>query len=141
MVDGRTVNLGLWDTAGQADYDRLRPLSYPDADVILVCFSLTDPISLQNVRDKWKKELEHHIPTVPLILVGTKLDMRKPEEEKQGTHVSKKQGEAMSREIDAQAYLECSALTQEGVKEIFEEAILTALYPERRRVKKDKKKK
>lgn len=106
-----------------------------------MCFSLTDPISLQNVRDKWKKELEHHIPTVPLVLVGTKLDLRTPENEKDGTHVTKKQGDAMAKEIEAQAYLECSALTQEGIKEIFEEAILTVLYPERRRVKKDKKKK
>lgn len=78
---------------------------------------------------------------MPLVLVGTKLDLRKPEDEKEGRHVSKKQGEAISKEIEAQAYLECSALTQEGVKEIFEEAILTALYPERRKVKKDKKKK
>lgn len=40
------MELALWDTAGQEDYDRLRPLSYPDTDVILMCFSIDSPDSL-----------------------------------------------------------------------------------------------
>ena len=52
MVDGKTISLGLWDTAGQEDYDRLRPLSYPQTDVFLICFSLVSPPSYENVRTK-----------------------------------------------------------------------------------------
>jgi Ras-related C3 botulinum toxin substrate 1 len=52
MVDGKTISLGLWDTAGQEDYDRLRPLSYPQTDVFLICFSLVSPPSFENVRTK-----------------------------------------------------------------------------------------
>ena len=61
MVDGKAINLGLWDTAGQEDYDRLRPLSYPQTDVFLICFSLTSPASYENVRARWAKETTHRI--------------------------------------------------------------------------------
>lgn len=64
FVDGRPISLGLWDTAGQDDYDRLRPLSYPDTDVFLICFSLVNPNSFANVADKWSPEISHHAPGI-----------------------------------------------------------------------------
>ncbi|KAJ6906394.1 hypothetical protein NC652_023972 [Populus alba x Populus x berolinensis] len=76
VVDGSTVNLGLWDTAGQEDYNRLRPLSYRGADVFLLAFSLISKASYENVAKKWIPELRHYAPGVPIILVGTKLDLR-----------------------------------------------------------------
>lgn len=57
IVDGKTISLGLWDTAGQEDYDRLRPLSYPQTDVFLICFSLVSPPSYENVRTKVRPQL------------------------------------------------------------------------------------
>ena len=66
MVDGKPINLGLWDTAGQEDYDRLRPLSYPQTDVFLICFSVISPASYENVRAKVcvfimrEKRAQHH---------------------------------------------------------------------------------
>ena len=68
----RQVELALWDTAGQEDYDRLRPLSYPDTDVILMCFSIDSPDSLENIPEKWTPEVKHFCPNVPIILVGNK---------------------------------------------------------------------
>ena len=47
MVDGKPINLGLWDTAGQEDYDRLRPLSYPQTDVFF-------PFPLHHVDCRWQ---------------------------------------------------------------------------------------
>lgn len=70
------VELALWDTAGQEDYDRLRLLSYPDTDVIVMCFSIDLPDSLQNIQDKWIPEVKHFCPNVPIILVGNKRDLR-----------------------------------------------------------------
>ncbi|XP_035989006.1 transforming protein RhoA isoform X2 [Fundulus heteroclitus] len=78
-VDGKQVELALWDTAGQEDYDRLRPLSYPDTDVILMCFSIDSPDSLENIPEKWTPEVKHFCPNVPIILVGNKKDLRHDE--------------------------------------------------------------
>merc|ERR1711872_87481 len=65
MLNEKPVEVGLWDTAGQEDYARLRTLSYPGTD-----FFLVHPTSLENVRDKWTPELNHHAPGVPMLLVG-----------------------------------------------------------------------
>ena len=118
MVDGKPINLGLWDTAGQEDYDRLRPLSYPQTDVFLVAFSLISRPSYENVKQKWFPELKHHCPNCPFILVGTKLDLRsdgttvaKLRQQNQ-TPISLEEGQEMAKTIGATKYLECSALTQ-----------------------------
>ena len=76
IVDNKPVNLSLWDTAGQEGYDRLRPLSYPQTNVVLICFSLVNTDSYHNVTNKWHSEIRHHLPRVPIIIVGTKLDLR-----------------------------------------------------------------
>lgn len=70
------VELVVFDTAGQDDYDRLRPLSYNDVDVALICFSLAEPDSLANVVDRWSPEVKHFCGNVPIILVGNKKDLR-----------------------------------------------------------------
>lgn len=61
MVDGRPINLGLWDTAGQEDYDRLRPLSYPQTDVFLLCFAINTPTSFENIKQKWYPEIQRKL--------------------------------------------------------------------------------
>nr|KAJ0210018.1 hypothetical protein LSAT_V11C400186980 [Lactuca sativa] len=76
VVESTTVNLGLWDTAGQEDYNRLRPLSYRGADVFVLAFSLVSRASYENVLKKWIPELQHFAPGVPVVLAGTKLDLR-----------------------------------------------------------------
>jgi len=135
MVDGKPINLGLWDTAGQEDYDRLRPLSYPQTDVFLACFSIISPASFENVKAKWYPEINHHCPNVPIILVGTKIDLREDKEtinrlaEKKLAPVSHQQGMQLAKEVKAIKYLECSALTQTGLKAVFDEAIRAVLQP------------
>ncbi|KAF3630669.1 Rac-like GTP-binding protein 3 [Capsicum annuum] len=73
VVEGTTVNLGLWDTAGQEDYNRLRPLSYRGADVFVLAFSLVSRASYENILKKWIPELQHYAPGIPVVLAGTKL--------------------------------------------------------------------
>jgi Ras family protein A len=132
-VDGRRVELALWDTAGQEDYDRLRPLSYPDSNVILICFAIDSPDSLDNVQEKWISEVLHFCQGIPIILVGCKYDLRfdpKTIEELRRTSqrpVTPEEGQAVAQKIGAIKYLECSAKTQEGVREVFEHATRAAL--------------
>jgi len=135
MVDGKPINLGLWDTAGQEDYDRLRPLSYPQTDVFLVCFSVVNASSFENVRLKWYPEVSHHSPNTPVVLVGTKMDMREDQAAlekltaKRQAPLTFEQGLAMANEIGARKYMECSSLTQKGLKAVFDEAIRTVIAP------------
>jgi len=133
MVDGKPVNLGLWDTAGQEDYDRLRPLSYPQTDVFLICYSVISRSSFDNVKSKWYPEIQHHAPDVPIILVGTKSDLRsdpktiKELQSKGLQMVASEEGRNMGGQIKAVKAMECSALTQEGLKTVFDEAIRAGL--------------
>ena len=151
------VELALWDTAGQEDYDRLRPLSYPDTDVILMCFSIDSPDSLDNIPEKWTPEVRHFCPNVPIILVGNKKvnfnshqkhrtslfdvflifirfqDLRndpntiKELAKMKQEPVKPEDGRTMAEKINAFAYLECSAKSKEGVREVFETATRAAL--------------
>uniref|UniRef100_A0A8C0TEI0 Rho-related GTP-binding protein RhoG n=1 Tax=Canis lupus familiaris TaxID=9615 RepID=A0A8C0TEI0_CANLF len=113
-VDGRTVNLNLWDTAGQEEYDRLRTLSYPQTNVFVICFSIASPPSYENVRHKWHPEVCHHCPDVPILLVGTKKDLRaQPDtlrrlKEQGQAPITPQQGQALAKQIHAVRYLECS---------------------------------
>ena len=128
MCDGKPIHLGLWDTAGEEDYDRLRPLSYPQTDVFLICTSIVSSPSLQNIKTKWVPEIQHHAPDAPIVLVGTKADLRGDDNVKlTGYLVSPGDGDAMAREVGAKLYVECSALTQEGLKCVFDEAIRASL--------------
>jgi Ras-related C3 botulinum toxin substrate 1 len=133
MVNGKPINLGLWDTAGQEDYDRLRPLSYPQTDVFLVCFSTISPASFENVRSKWYPEIQHHCPGTPILLVGTKSDLRGDQAmisqlaSKGLKMIDKEQALGLAKEIGAAEYHECSALTQEGLKTVFDRAIHVGL--------------
>jgi len=129
MVDGKPVNLGLWDTAGQEDYDRLRPLSYPQTDIFLICYSIISRSSFDNVKAKWFPEVRHHAPDVPIILVGTKSDLRNDGSmkatlaNKGQTMISPEEATNLGRELKVVKAMECSALTQEGLKAVFDEAI------------------
>lgn len=133
-IGDEPYTLGLFDTAGQEDYDRLRPLSYPQTDVFLVCFSVTSPASFENVREKWFPEVHHHCPGVPCLIVGTQTDLRddpsvKEKLAKQRMQpVRKEDGEKMARELGAVKYVECSALTQYKLKDVFDEVRYVSLF-------------
>jgi small GTP-binding protein len=119
--------------AGQEDYDKLRPLSYPQTDVFLLCFSVNSRVSFENLKSRWLLEIQHFAPNVPFIIVGTKSDLRK---DGGGAFVSPEEGEKLKNELKASRYIECSAkqpeLNDYGLKSVFDEAITTVLVDRKR---------
>ncbi|KAK6118028.1 hypothetical protein DH2020_048231 [Rehmannia glutinosa] len=138
------------------DYNRLRPLSYRGADVFILAFSLISKASYENVSKKilsygfvmlalifqWIPELKHYAPGVPIVLVGTKLDLR---DDKQffvdhpgAVPITAAQGEELRKTIGSPAYIECSSKTQQNVKAVFDAAIKVVLQPPKQKKKKGK---
>ena len=153
-VNDKSLFLHLWDTAGQEDYDRLRPLSYPDSDIVLMCFSTTSRNSYDSILEKWYPEIRHYLPNTPIILVGTKTDIREAKLTDQNAekteYVSKEevcfhsnlksiflmlihsQGESLMEEINAVRFMEVSAKDAcsgqgGGLQEIFLECVKTVV--------------
>ena len=127
---------------GQEDYDRLRPLSYPQTDIFLICFSIVAPASFENVKEKWVPEIQHHCPGVPFLLVGTQADLRDDPATIEKLARSKQKpiapdaGARMAKEVGSVKYVECSALTQKGLKNVFDESIIAALQPQSKKKQK-----
>jgi len=135
MVGDESYLLGLFDTAPHPTYDRLRPLTYTHTDVFLACFSVAAPASLASVQDKWFPELQFHCPGIPCILVGTQTDLRADPAtlarlaEGGEAPVSAAQGTELALQMGAAKYVECSARTLDGLRDVFDEAIVAALEP------------
>jgi len=121
------ILLNFWDTAGQEEYDRLRPLSYPRSDIILLCFSTISQVSFESIKQKWWPEVHHYIPDVPYILVGTKIDLRESKALDPHTNkfnpVSFEQGNAVAKEIGCVKYLEICSKDGRGTQEVLDESI------------------
>lgn len=152
-VKGKTVKLVLWDTSGLAEHDLLRPLTYVNLDVMIICYSVDAPSSLSNVSQKWAQDAQQFCQNVPVVLVGNKKDIRdqlqninvgKLKKSLPGNLVagvpepimlSREQGVATAKEIGAVAFFECSAKKKENVDKVFFTAI-SATMPTGRRNKK-----
>ena len=104
-----------------------------------MCFSIDSPDSLENIPEKWTPEVRHFCPTVPIVLVGNKKDLRFDEATRRELGKSKQEpvkteeGRAMADKIGAYDYLECSAKLNEGVREVFETATKAALATKKKK--------
>ncbi|KAL1930054.1 hypothetical protein VTP01DRAFT_1208 [Rhizomucor pusillus] len=152
LPNGKSVELALWDTAGQEDYDRLRPMSYFETDVVLICFAVDNPVSFQNVCDKWVPEVKHYCGgDVARVLVGLKIDLRGNKSSSSGDTenvpnnptaterratrtISYEQGAKLAKEIKAK-YCECSAKENLHVDTVIRTAAQVAVKPRTLRIK------
>lgn len=132
FMDGVQISLGLWDTAGNDTFRQIRPMSYQQADVILLCYSVANPSTLTSIQDKWISEIRHYLPRVPVLVVATQTDHREMGPYRDRC-TSATQGKRVAQEIRAKGYLECSALGNRGVQQVFECAVRTAVNQARKR--------
>jgi Ras-related C3 botulinum toxin substrate 1 len=129
IVSRKPVRLDIFDTHGHEEYDRLRPLSYPDTHVFIVCFSVVTPVSFDHVRTKWIGEVRTHSPAAKILLVGTKCDLRSDAatvqrmKEDKVECVTMERGQELAKEMKLDGYVEVSARTQLGLKDVFEKAV------------------
>ncbi|KAJ6251480.1 hypothetical protein M0813_15020 [Anaeramoeba flamelloides] len=134
-LDGEPVRLGIWDTAGGEDFDRLRPLMYPQTDVFFICFDISRPVSLKNAQSRWAPELQFHCPGTPFLLIGNKQDLRDDQttirrlQERGESPTTYEQGVKAAEEMGADSYLECSSSNQIGLTELFREAVRAVIRP------------
>lgn len=149
LSDGKLfVKLNLWDTAGQEEYDKLRPLSYPQTDIFLICFSINEVSSFLNVFEKWIPEIKQisnfensnfykSTGKLPILLVGTKSDLR--DVELKSTQVQTPEILECVKDNNLAGYQECSAALQDGVSDIFDKSIDIILFEPARALYNNKK--
>lgn len=133
-VTNYKVHCTIWDTSGTSSYDTVRPLAYPETHVFILCFSISDPSTLENIITKWYPEVRRYCQTTPLILCGCQSDLRNDFEtlaklaELQRIPVPAEQGVAVSRQIGATLYVETSSKTcPKAIQDAFEVSALAAL--------------
>jgi Ras-related C3 botulinum toxin substrate 1 len=125
----KTINLSTFDTSGESNYDRLRIMSYKEADVVMICYSIDNPTSFESVTVKWIPEIRDYCPNALVVLVATKLDVRGDEktlkrmQENRQIPITQEMGIQLQQEIGAAGFGECSALRQQSLKNIFNLAI------------------
>ncbi|VDN59510.1 unnamed protein product [Dracunculus medinensis] len=138
LINGKTKVITVCDTAGEDDYNSLRPLSYPDADVFIVCYSVERPGSIKSIREKWLPEIKKFCPEVPILIIGNKKDIRcerkalttsshdKIKDSNFNGLVDIDEASALACEFTPHKVIECSAKTKEGVRQVFDTAIRVA---------------
>ena len=128
LDDANEVNLHIWDPGRSEGSERARISAYSQTDVIIIMFDVIRRDTLLDVESFWFREVNGHCPNTPLILVGTKVDLRKDKRYRKNA-TSYDDGISLALKIKARGYLECSSKTLSGINTVFEEAVLTVLEP------------
>lgn len=129
----------------QDEFDKLRHFCYSRTDVLLLCFSVVSPASFQNVYEKWVPEIRRRCPLTPVLLVGTQCDLRQDVKvlielaRRREQPVPEQDARALADKIGAVTYVECSALTQKNLKDVFDAAISAGLRQSERRARRERK--
>lgn len=122
---GSNFRVELVDTVSRGDYDEIRPKQYPNTNLILICFALISEGSFKSVKERWVPEVERYSPETPVLLVGTKQDLRNDPElinnlkQKKQSPVQTEQGKDLAKEIGAVGYFEYSGSQKSAFRFFF----------------------
>ncbi|ODM98376.1 Ras-like GTP-binding protein RhoL, partial [Orchesella cincta] len=105
----------LWDTNAGEEWDGLRIQDYKNTDCFILCYAINDPTSLSNVETRWILELRKHCPNVPVLLVGTKTDIRTPS----NRWISEEEGDILKTKVKAEGFIECSSKSIASIEGVF----------------------
>ncbi|KAK3593173.1 hypothetical protein CHS0354_039659 [Potamilus streckersoni] len=136
LITGDMYTVNMFDTTGHQDYEGLRVFTYKESEVIVVCYCVVDRESFCSVQDYWLPEIKKHLGSAnkkPVILVATQVDLRNTADFDMDIPVSTSEGERLAKEIGAEKFIECSAVTKEGVPELFQNVILCAVKQRRKK--------
>ena len=118
----------------QSDYESLRAYTYQESEVLVLCFSVCDRESFYSVVNSWLPEIQRHTKRRrPLLLVGTQIDLRSSSSSSSSSptsgqdEVTTEEGHKLAKIIGADCYIECSARNQEGLQQVFEHVVFSAL--------------
>jgi len=142
IVNEEEISFTVWDTSGSQAYDSVRPLSYNEADIFMLCFSVADPRTLNNVRNHWIQEIRRHRPDAPVLLCGCMARLRDDmtvvnELRRSGLNpVTPNQAMQICSEIGISIYVDTSA--KEGLKEVLEAFDMAAILTLQHRADRDK---
>jgi small GTP-binding protein len=144
--ENEKIRLDVWEKPPLDDSEMTRSMPYLDTDVFLVCFSINSIDSLESVQTKWIPQIQHYWPIAPVILVGTKADLRKCDPSSTDADSNEKLIEIeyvlkLAKELGVTEYLECSALTQDGLKIVFERGAQAAWDNRQKKAVNNKEKK
>ncbi|CAD5116843.1 unnamed protein product [Dimorphilus gyrociliatus] len=139
----KCINLIIHETAGEDKYKILRSLWYSGSDIAIICFSTVDRASFENIFSKWLPEITQYFKGKPILLVGTKSDLKKGSVknplQRRSSIVSFNEGCRAAEEIGAAFYLECSSRKDsQSVWNVFEKSIELTFLPQQFQLKKKK---
>ncbi|CAB4254604.1 similar to Saccharomyces cerevisiae YKR055W RHO4 Non-essential small GTPase of the Rho/Rac subfamily of Ras-like proteins, likely to be involved in the establishment of cell polarity [Maudiozyma barnettii] len=117
-VSGKYIQLALWDTVGGEVADRLRPLSYSNADIVILAYNVNDRISFENIRKKWAREAKHFASKSQKLLLGTQADYNN--NNSANTRITEEEANEMAERIGAFSHLQCSVNDKINITKIMD---------------------
>ena len=122
-IGRKDVTLTVYDCSSKEEHLGIRSFAYQDTDVCILCYSVADRNSFENVKSKWSEEIRSLMGhKLPIVLVATQTDLRNSISLDDDIPISMDEGQKLANEIQANIFLECTSKCPDLVLKVFESA-------------------